>query len=143
MASQIRVFLPGNRQTVNEINNGWLWEDKHSDFSSHVVAHRFGLQQGSKIRVIDNCSCCGLNGSVGLKEKFRLHTVDQLAAMISYSFSLCESPRPKLLGRTYDLKAAYKQFPVCVCVCVCVSQIVICYELESMNLGWKNHTSWA
>ena len=88
-------------ETVNEINNGWLWKDKHPDFSNHVVAHRFGLEQGSKIRVIDNCSCCGLNGSVGLKEKFRLHTVDQLAAMISHSFSLREGSHPKLLGRTY------------------------------------------
>ena len=34
--------------------------------------------------------------------------------MVSHSFSLCEGPHPKLLGRTYDLKAAYKQFPVCV-----------------------------
>ena len=101
-------------ETVNEIKNGWLWKDEHSNFSKHVVAHRFGLQQGSKIRVIDNCSCCGLNGSVGLKEKFRLHTADQLAAMISHSFSLCKDIHPKLLGRTYDLKAAYKQFPVCV-----------------------------
>ena len=101
-------------ETVNEIHNGWLWKDEHPDFSNHVVAHRFGLQQGSKIRVIDNCSCCGLNGSVGLKEKFKLHTVDQLAAMISHSFSLCKGSHPKMLGRTYDLKAAYKQFPVCV-----------------------------
>ena len=34
--------------------------------------------------------------------------------MISHSFSLCEGPHPKLRGRTYDLKAAYKQFPMCV-----------------------------
>ena len=35
-------------ETVNEINNSWLWEDKKFDISQHVMAHRFGLQQGSK-----------------------------------------------------------------------------------------------
>ena len=99
-------------ETLKEISNGWLWEDSNCDLSMHVVAKRFGIQQGPKIRVIDDCSCCGLNGSVGLREKFKLHSVDQLSSMISYSFGLCSGEHPTLLGRTYDLKSAYKQFPV-------------------------------
>lgn len=87
------------------------------------MAHRFGLKQGAKIRVIDNCSCCGLNGSVGLREKFKLHTVDQLSAMLSFSFGLGDGPHPKLVGRTYDLKSAYKQFPIAFL-------IETCYGLE-------------
>ena len=50
---------------------------------------------------------------MGLKEKFKLHSVDQLASMIAYSFGLSGARHPPLLGRTYDLKSAYKQFPVC------------------------------
>ena len=100
-------------ETIKELDNGWLWEDKSCDLSQHVVAKRFGIKQGGKIRVIDDCSCCGLNGSVGLKEKFKLHSVDQLASMIAYSFGVSGQRHPPLLGRTYDLKSAYKQFPVC------------------------------
>ncbi len=50
---------------------------------------------------------------MGLSEKFQLHTIDQLAAMVSRSLNKCDKERhPKVLGRTYDLKSAYKQFPV-------------------------------
>ena len=48
-----------------------------------VLAKRFGLRQGEKLRVIDDCSIAGLNFLAGLLEKFQLHTMDQLAAMVS------------------------------------------------------------
>ena len=71
------------------------------------------LQQGAKLRAIDDCSCGGLNPSEGLAEKFQLHSIDQLAAIVSHSFSLFKGQKhPKVVGRTYDLRAAYKQFPL-------------------------------
>ena len=99
-------------ETLKEISQGWLWEAPDSDLVGCTVAKRFGIRQGTKIRVIDDCSCCGLNGSVGLREKFGLHSVDQLASMIAHSFNINPLGHPKMLGRTYDLKSAYKQFPL-------------------------------
>ena len=87
------------------------WEAPNSDLVGCTVAKRFGIRQGTKIRVIDDCSC-GLNGSVGLREKFGLHSVDQLASMIAHSFNINPLGHAKMLGRTYDLKSAYKQFPL-------------------------------
>ena len=78
-----------------------------------VVARRFGIFQNGKIRVIDDLSCCGLNATVGLREKFVLHSIDKMAAMLAYATSLVKDPDFSLCGRTYDLKSAYKRFPIC------------------------------
>ena len=99
-------------ETQKEISQGWLWEASDANLTACTIAKRFGIKQGPKIRVIDDCSCCGLNGSVGLREKFGLHSVDQLASMIAHSFNISPAGHPKMLGRTYDLKSAYKQFPL-------------------------------
>lgn len=97
-------------ETQKEISQGWLWEAPDTDIDACPVAKRFMIRQGPKIRVIDDCSCCGLNGSVGLRDKFGLHSVDQLASRIAHSFNTNPVGHPKMLGRTYDLKGAYKQF---------------------------------
>ena len=41
-----------------------------------------GFVKGVKTRVIDDCSVCGLNMTVGVREKFALHTIDQLCSML-------------------------------------------------------------
>ena len=100
-------------ETMSELDRGWIFEDTSGSLVGKVVAKRFGLRQGEKLRVIDDCSIAGLNFSVGLSKKFQLHTIDQLAAMVSRSLNRCgQSQHPKVYGRTYDLKSAYKQFPV-------------------------------
>ena len=77
------------------------------------LAKRFGLRQGEKLRVIYDCSIAGLKLSVGLSERFQLHTMDELAAMVSRSLNRCDQRRhPKVYGRTYDLKSACKELPV-------------------------------
>ena len=97
-------------ETMSELEHGWIFEDTSGSLVGEVIAKRFGLRQGEKLRVIDDCSIAGLDFSVGLSEKFQLHTIDQLAAMVS---SRCgRRQHPKVYGRTYDLKSAYKQFPV-------------------------------
>ena len=98
-------------ETCKELGEGWLWKDE-ADRDNIVIAKRFGLRQGAKVRVIDDCSVCGLNSTVGLSEKFRIHNIDQLATMMAHSFNLAQGQHPKVLGRTYDLKSAYKQFPI-------------------------------
>ena len=47
-----------------------------------IIAHRFGIRQGDKVRVIDNFKQCGLNDACGLPEKFVLHGIDYIAATL-------------------------------------------------------------
>ena len=98
---------------MTELEKGRIWEDTSEGVDGKVLAKRFGLQQGSKLRVIDDCSCGGLNHSVGLTDKFQLHSIDQMASMISHSFSVLGGGKhPRIVGRTYDLRSAYKQYPI-------------------------------
>lgn len=100
-------------ETAEELEKGWVWDASSEGLDGKILARRFGLQQGSKLRVIDDCR--HLNFSVGLNEKFQLHSIDQLASIIAHSFSLSDGGQhPNVFGRTYDLRAAYKQFPLSV-----------------------------
>ena len=98
-------------ETEKELSAGWVWRDASDSWTDKVVGYRFGITQGAKVRVIDDVSICKLNSTVGLKEKYILRTVDELAAMISHVFST-HGPQADLVGRTRDLTSAYKQFGV-------------------------------
>ena len=100
-------------KTVEELNNEWVWRDVVSEPSDVVLAKRFGLQQKNKVRVIDDCSVGGYNKAYGTREKLRVHAVDQLAAYLSWICSfLGNKVDDEIVGRTYDLRSAYKQFGV-------------------------------
>ena len=77
----------------------------------HLVSPRFGLRQGAKVRPIDNMSASGLNSTVGLPEKLQVDTVDEIAAVIKRCMQV-HGKGCKLVGRTYDLKRAYRQLGV-------------------------------
>jgi hypothetical protein len=101
-------------ETEEEVNKGWVWFDG-TEVSEGLkfVGKRFGIRQSNKIRVIDDCSCCGLNWTVGLHEKFQLQSIDILASMIAEAFKAFPGSKfPSVFGRCYDLKSAYKQFAV-------------------------------
>ena len=101
-------------KTVEEEKRGWIWFD-NGDLNEQTkfVGRRFGLKQSEKTRVIDDCSCCGLNWTVGLPEKLHLQSIDILASMMASVFRMFQHQQfPEVLGRCYDLKAAYKQFAV-------------------------------
>jgi hypothetical protein len=99
--------------TMEELEKQWVWRDVTSDISDVILAKRFGLQQKNKIRVIDDCSLGGYNKTYGTKEKLRVHAVDQIAAYLSWICTeLGEQLDDELVGRTYDLRSAYKQFGV-------------------------------
>ena len=67
----------------------------------------------TKVRLIDDCTINGLNGTVGLRERFELHTVDKLAAMLVTALGRASPEGLKgWVGRTYDLTAAYKQYGI-------------------------------
>ena len=89
---------------------GWL---SHLTFLFSFVAKRFGLVQKEKVRMIDDFSVCGINSAYGLTEKLRVQAVDELASFLALLLnhrSHCNLSQ--VVGRTYDLKSAYKQFGV-------------------------------
>ena len=98
-------------ETQKEIDLGWVWVS--SECSGCSTAMRFGIRQGGKVRLIDDCTISCLNLTVGLRERFELHTIDKLAAVLACA--LDRAPPSYLndwVGRNYDLKAAYKQYGV-------------------------------
>ena len=110
-------------ETQSELQKGWIFLDESGNLEGKFFGRRFGLDQGSKVRVIDDCSCCGLNATVGLREKFKLHTVDFLAAILSYSMKRAQGLDVSVKGRVYDLKSAYKQLPI------------RCFDRDTLRMG--------
>ena len=96
-------------ETMQELERGWISEPKSQPFE--FVAKRFGLVQKNKVRMIDDFTICGVNGAFGLKEKLRVQSVDELSSYLALVMNDPGFPaKLNLVGRTYDLKSAYKQF---------------------------------
>ena len=100
-------------ETKTEVEKGWLRESEDVDLRKHFVAKRFPIQQKNKMRLIDDFSICGVNSTVGLPERLRVESVDQIVAIL-LAMMRSDNPIGNLpwVGRTFDLKAAYKQFGV-------------------------------
>ena len=97
--------------TQEELGKAWLAQTFDVPFC--FVAKRFGLVQKDKVRMIDDFSICGINSAYGLTEKLRVQAVDELASFLALLLNHPEhSSMPEIVGRTYDLKSAYKQFGV-------------------------------
>ena len=104
---------PAWEETQTEIDNGWLVPCEVADLRTVHVAKRFPLQQGGKLRLIDDFTAAGVNQTVGLAEKLRVESVDELAANILVAMKRGTGQAiSRLVGRTFDLKSAYKQFGV-------------------------------
>eukprot|EP00435_Cladocopium_sp_Y103_P074784 s23_g51.t1 len=79
--------------------------------AGHIVSPRFGIRQGVKTRPIDNLSASGLNSTVGLPERLQVDTIDEIATVVKHCMQT-HGPQCRLVGRTYDLKKAYRQLGV-------------------------------
>ena len=100
-------------QTQEELSNRWTWVDEECDPSQHLIAKRFGLRQGEKVRLIDDCTVGGFNSTCGVSERLRVHAIDELASYIAWCLTtLPEESLDDVVGKTYDLKSAYKQYGV-------------------------------
>ena len=101
-------------ETQKEIDAGWSWIANDGQRTDLFIALRFALRQGpTKVRLIDDCTINGLNGTIGLRERFELHTVDKLAAMLVTALGQASAEGLKgWVGRTFDLKSAYKQYGI-------------------------------
>ena len=108
-------------KTMEEVDKGWLRGplQASSVHASGVVTRRFGVEQGvdekgPKVRPIDDFSASLINSTVSTEEKISLHTLDVRGAVIAcwmqQACSRLEDAR--LVGRAYDLKAAYRQLPL-------------------------------
>ena len=112
-AGASELDVPAWEETQAEIQNGWLEPCEVDDLRLVHVAKRFPLQQGGKLRLIDDFSAAGVNQTVGMAEKLRVESVDELAATILVMLRKSEGNiLLDLVGRTFDLKSAYKQFGV-------------------------------
>ena len=101
------------RQSLEEAEKGWVWFDESENLEGKILAKRFGLRQADKIRMIDDCSIGGFNATCGVHEKMRVHSVDEMAAYICWCIThLGEGAMKQVVGKTYDLKNAYKQYGV-------------------------------
>ena len=101
------------RQTEEEISKGWAWIDCECEVSQKLLAKRFGLQQSEKVRLIDDCTIGGLNGTCGSSEKLKVHSIDEMSAYIAWCLTnLSQQSMEDVQGKTYDLKNAYKQYGV-------------------------------
>ena len=100
-------------ETEKELQEGWMELDLESGKNA-AWAMRFGLQQRDKIRVIDDFSIAGVNHTAGLQERLKIFGIDDIAALIAFSMdSFGGEVHPRFVGKTMDLKSAYKQFGIC------------------------------
>ena len=72
------------QKTLDEVDKGWLrgpleWSDLESNA---VVSKRFGLQQGEKLRPIDDYSMSSVNATVTAKDQATADNVDVICAML-------------------------------------------------------------
>ena len=66
------------------------------------------------MRLIDDCTIGGFNGTCVSSERLRVHSVDEMAAYIAWCLThLTAESMEEVVGKTYDLKNAYKQYGVC------------------------------
>ena len=74
-----------------------------------IFSKRFAIQQGKKVRPIDDLSQSFLNAAFGSEGKIELHDTETITAAILMFMRRCDAD---LVGKTIDLKAAYRQLPL-------------------------------
>eukprot|EP00435_Cladocopium_sp_Y103_P042438 s2135_g11.t1 len=99
--------------TLEEAEAGFLTGpyDVGSCPKDAVVSPRFGLLQKSKLRPIDNFSASHVNSATGLQDKLQVDTIDEICAMIK-AWAQRYGPEVELVGRSYDLRKAYRQIGI-------------------------------
>lgn len=79
---------------MDEVEKGYIWLDKDASADSNFLAKRFGLlQKAGKLRVIDDCIIGGINGALGVVEKYKVHAIDERAAFLTWMLERVQSLR--------------------------------------------------
>ena len=76
--------------------------------TNYPLSRRFGIQQGSKVRCIDDFSRSAVNSAAQTCESPKPHTVDVFAAMCVNLMGAISDDTP-WVDRTFDLIGAYRQ----------------------------------
>eukprot|EP00435_Cladocopium_sp_Y103_P074393 s19_g48.t1 len=99
--------------TLDEAESGFLTGpfDVADCPKDAVVSPRFGLMQKTKLRPIDNFSASHVNSATGLQDKLQVDTIDEICAMIK-AWAQRHGPGIELVGRSYDLRKAYRQIGI-------------------------------
>ena len=98
-------------KTLEERDAGWLRGpiEFRELPEGAILSRRFGLKQPNKVRLIDDLSASSINKTVQCSETPRPHTTDVIA---SVALGLLERCHGEVLGKTFDLKAAYRQLGI-------------------------------
>ena len=105
-------------KTQKELEAGWLVGPlREGELEGGVlVSRRFGLQQGPKVRCIDNLTSSGVNLAVQAYEAPQPQSTDVVAStclrLLKFVKKRVGKGIFKLLGKAFDLTAAYRQMPV-------------------------------
>ena len=75
-----------------------------------VLSRRFGLKQPNKVRLIDDLSKSHINATVQTPEAPRPRSTDVIASLALAL--LLDADGRKVLGKTFDLKSAYRQLGI-------------------------------
>ena len=99
-------------KTLEEVHLGWArgpisFEDLPE---TAILSRRFGLRQPGKVRLIDDLSGSSVNSTVQTAESPKPQNVDYIGATLLQFLQLLSGQG--IVGRTYDLKSAYKQLAV-------------------------------
>ena len=116
--------------TLAEERLGWIWRDPDQNLEGKVVAKRFGLQQKNKIRVIDDCSVCGLNAACGIKERFKyMQSARYAPTLLGYSLNKKVALATRLLEMTFDLKCCVLGWFLFCVFSSCFASAWRCFDL--------------
>ena len=100
-------------ETVKEVSRGWLEGpiELASMPEGSSISRRFGIWQKDRYRCIDDYSASLVNSSCSVYETPFLHTIDMSCALLDCWMRemATKGKQQPLLGRSFDLKAAYRQ----------------------------------
>ena len=102
------------RKTLEEEEKGWLKRLKTIPHDGGRVSRRFAVVQSEKVRPIDNYSESQINDAATVVNKCTVDGVDTIAATIARTMKELRAKGlpTSLLGRSFDLKSAYRQLAV-------------------------------
>jgi len=107
--------------TVKEVEKGFMEGpvEKGSLPAGSTLTKRFPVKQKNKVRPIDDYKASLVNFAVTQTEGVTIHTIDHIAAMISWWMRRGSlSPDDGLVAKCWDLSDAYKQVPFDLDSCV-------------------------
>eukprot|EP00435_Cladocopium_sp_Y103_P048195 s286_g14.t1 len=101
-------------KTLEEEKKGWLSRLTAMPEDKGRVSRRFAVVQSEKVRPIDNYSESQINNAVTITSQCTVDGVDTIAAMMAQLIRgrRDQGKGTKIVGRSFDLKSAYRQLAV-------------------------------